>query len=1191
MLPDKYGAHRFYGVYRGIVIDSNDPLEKHRLKVQIPQVIFEAVTDWIWPSNTLGIHSGPPSIGQGVWVQFEGGDPSFPVWTGIFGDDESTLGSESVSLALDDLTDVDTAGVTDGQVIKYDSATHTWKPGTGGGGSSVTALDDLTDVNAPSPSNGQVLTYNSSTHEWISAAVPQVPVDGALGYWGSFWSTSTQTTTGSSAVNAVTLNTTDPDSNGVSIISSSHITFAYAGTYNIQFSAQVYQTSNGSPSVDFWLRLNGTDIPQTTGTVDLSNQMHYALPAWNYILNLSAGDYLQLMWAADTSSVQLSYKAAQTSPHVAPATPSVILTAQQVMYTQVGPAGPGVPTGGTTGQVLSKVNGTDYNTHWVTPITNAVTSITAGTNLTGGTITTSGTIALSATPTGITTINGVTMPTSGSFITSSTSAGGDLTGTYPSPTLAATTVTAASYGSASSVATFTVDSKGRLTAASSTAISIANTAVSGLGTASTKDIPVTGNASTSQVVYGTDTRLTDSRIPSGSASGDLTGTYPSPTLAATTVTAASYGSSSSVATFTVDSKGRLTAASSSAIAIANTAVSGLGTASTKDIPATGNASTSQVVYGTDTRLTDSRTPSGSASGDLTGTYPSPTLAALSPSPAGTYGSATAVPAITVDAKGRVTSVTSTSIAISASQVTSGLSGTYAPLASPSLTGTPLSTTATVDTNTTQIATTAFVLGQASASGDGTPAMDGTASRGTSTHYARADHVHPTDTSRSPLAGSSSITTVGTIASGTWNGSTIAVAYGGTGTGTAGITAFNNITGYTASGATGTTSTNIVFSASPTFTGTPLSTTAAVDTNTTQIATTAFVLAQAASATPIVDGTAAVGTSTRYARADHVHPTDTSRASTSQTFYLGTTSVAINRTSASLALTGITSIDGSAASVANALTISSPLSGTSYNGSSAVSIGLSSAYGDSVNPYGTKTANTVLAGPSSGSAATPTFRTLVSADLPSIALSSLSDVIITSLTNTQLLQYNSTSGKWVNASPSITTASNLSLTGSTNGAIPYQTAATTTSYVAAGTSGYILKANGAAAPSWIQSVPVANGGTGATDAATARTNLGVTDPGDTGIPYRTAAGQASPTLVSGSPWSSASLSVTLPSSRFSVAPRIIATVENATAPSLIASVSGVSSSSFTLRVSYYGSSTNSITTNWIAIQMTSGAASG
>ena len=60
-------------------------------------------------------------------------------------------------------------------------------------------------------------------------------------------------------------------------------------------------------------------------------------------------------------------------------------------------------------------------------------------------------------------------------------------------------------------------------------------------------------------------------------------------------------------------------------------------------------------------------------------------------------------------------------------------------------------------------------------------------------------------------------------------------------------------------------------ASPALTGTPTAPTAAVDTNTTQLATTAFVIAQAATATPLVDGTAAVGTSKKYAREDHKHP--------------------------------------------------------------------------------------------------------------------------------------------------------------------------------------------------------------------------------------------------------------------------------------------------------------------------------
>jgi hypothetical protein len=71
-------------------------------------------------------------------------------------------------------------------------------------------------------------------------------------------------------------------------------------------------------------------------------------------------------------------------------------------------------------------------------------------------------------------------------------------------------------------------------------------------------------------------------------------------------------------------------------------------------------------------------------------------------------------------------------------------------------------------------------------------------------------------------------------------------------------------------------------ASPTFTGVPAAPTATAGTNTTQLATTAFVLANApvtppATANPLMDGTVAVGVATKYAREDHRHPTDTSRA--------------------------------------------------------------------------------------------------------------------------------------------------------------------------------------------------------------------------------------------------------------------------------------------------------------------------
>lgn len=170
----------------------------------------------------------------------------------------------------------------------------------------------------------------------------------------------------------------------------------------------------------------------------------------------------------------------------------------------------------------------------------------------------------------------------------------------------------------------------------------------------------------------------------GTAGGDLTGTYPNPTLAAVG-TAGTYGSASQIPVIITDTKGRVTGVTNTAVAIANTAVSGLGTASTKNIPATGNASTSEVVYGTDTRLTDSRTPTGTATGDLTGTYPAPILAAVGT--AGTYGSATQVPVIVTDTKGRVTGVTNTAIAIPESAVTNLVTdlAAKAPLNNPTFT--------------------------------------------------------------------------------------------------------------------------------------------------------------------------------------------------------------------------------------------------------------------------------------------------------------------------------------------------------------------------------------------------------------------------------------------------------------------------------------------------------------------------
>jgi len=82
MIKDVYGNTRFYGIYRALVVDNQDPNGIRRLRLQIPQVLFDQVTDWAWEQENSGQFL--PGIGDGVWVNFEGGDPSYPVWGGTF---------------------------------------------------------------------------------------------------------------------------------------------------------------------------------------------------------------------------------------------------------------------------------------------------------------------------------------------------------------------------------------------------------------------------------------------------------------------------------------------------------------------------------------------------------------------------------------------------------------------------------------------------------------------------------------------------------------------------------------------------------------------------------------------------------------------------------------------------------------------------------------------------------------------------------------------------------------------------------------------------------------------------------------------------------------------------------------------------------------------------------------------------
>ena len=315
------------------------------------------------------------------------------------------------------------------------------------------------------------------------------------------------------------------------------------------------------------------------------------------------------------------------------------------------------------------------------------------------------------------------------------SGGGDIT-TSRTLSLANTAVTAGSYGSTSQVGTFTVDAQGRLTAAANATITpaaigaqpldgdltaIANLAGSGLVTRT-----ATNTMTTRSIASGTGLSVTD---------GDGVSGNPTVSIANTAVTAGSYGSTSSVSTFTVNAQGQLTAASNTAIAITSAAVSDFveaaqdavgsaltdsssidfvysdvaNTISASVLPAgvdhnslanltTGNPHTQYLLSSTaattyqplDSDLTAVaglagtgvivRTGTGTATtrtitagagitvsnGD--GISGNPTVAITNSITAGSAGSATQVPAITYNAQGQLTAVTPTSISIPSTQV-------------------------------------------------------------------------------------------------------------------------------------------------------------------------------------------------------------------------------------------------------------------------------------------------------------------------------------------------------------------------------------------------------------------------------------------------------------------------------------------------------------------------------------------
>lgn len=117
---------RFFGKYRGKVAANQDPLQQGRLQVTCPAVLGDGRLSWALPCSPyagprVGFFALPP-VGANVWVEFEAGDPDFPIWSGGFWGN-----GEAPATPADPMR----------KVIKTDGVTLTFSDVAGGGGLTI----------------------------------------------------------------------------------------------------------------------------------------------------------------------------------------------------------------------------------------------------------------------------------------------------------------------------------------------------------------------------------------------------------------------------------------------------------------------------------------------------------------------------------------------------------------------------------------------------------------------------------------------------------------------------------------------------------------------------------------------------------------------------------------------------------------------------------------------------------------------------------------------------------------------------------------------------------------------------------------------------------------------------------------------------------------------------------------------
>ncbi len=124
------------------------------------------------------------------------------------------------------------------------------------------------------------------------------------------------------------MNTTD-FSNTVTVVDDYKITVAKSGLYNLQWSGQFNNTDTSEHDGSVWLRIDGVDVPGSTGFIAVVSSHGgidgHGIIGWNYYVQLNAGQNVQIWWSTTNTKLTLECYGPSTGP-IRPSTASVVAT-------------------------------------------------------------------------------------------------------------------------------------------------------------------------------------------------------------------------------------------------------------------------------------------------------------------------------------------------------------------------------------------------------------------------------------------------------------------------------------------------------------------------------------------------------------------------------------------------------------------------------------------------------------------------------------------------------------------------------------------------------------------------------------------------------------------------------------------------------------------------------------------------